>query len=136
MWREKYLKAKMYSVLQGVAFSSPNIGRCVCLCLCVYALVDMRVRGKGQEKRLDNLRLHYKSFCISEVNHYLLFYSKFCWITNESNVTVRNIFNINKMKLLNNKKVINIILALRNVNLQMEGGRFAGLRFYLYNFSL
>ena len=34
---------------------------------------------------------------------------------------VRNIFNINKMKRLNNKNVINIILALRNVNLQMKG---------------
>lgn len=43
-------------------------------------------------------------------------------MTNENTVEfVRNTFNINKMNLLNNKNIINIILALRNVNLQMKG---------------
>ena len=59
--------------------SSPKIGRCVCLLVlvCVCTLVDMGVRERAR-KRLDNLRLHYKAFCTSEVNHYLLSYSKFC----------------------------------------------------------
>lgn len=49
------------------------------------------------------------------ITHYLV--EKFHRITNGNAVEfVRNIFNINKKKLLNNKSIINIILALRKVN--------------------
>lgn len=58
--------------------SSPSTGRCVCvLVLVCVCTCGHGCKGKG-EKEIRQLKTSLKGFCISEVNHYLLSYSKFC----------------------------------------------------------